>query len=289
MKIKSDLLFEIASNLTNKKIDGYKKQTFLGKYDLFKTHIEILNETGAKTFNREVGSYTSIFTEKLTPYDTDIKNYVILTLSEIIKDYIFKINKNAETFLIVGVGNKNYVSDSLGPLVNNSIIITRHAKINNPKVLDKRLKSVCALTPSVLGVTGIETVNLVKGAVEYVKPDIIIIVDSILAKSYNYIAKCFQVSNVGLVPGSGVNNTQHILDENSLKTPIISIGVPLVVSAQNLLLDYIEEEILELQNLIVTSKDIDILVKNCANIVATSINLAIHNKMSFDEILDYMK
>ena len=289
MKINSDLLFEISNNLKPKKQDGYKKQTFLGKYDLYKTHIEIFNEKGANLFNREIGSYTSIFTELLSPFDTDIKNYVILSLSEIIKDYILKVNKNAETFLVVGVGNKNYVSDSLGPQVNNSIVITRHAKINNPKVLDKRLKSVCALTPSVLGVTGIETVNIVKGVVEYVKPDIIIIIDSILSKSYNYIGKCFQVSNVGLVPGSGVNNAQHILDENTLKTPIISIGVPLVVSAQNLLLDYIENEIDELQNLIVTTKDIDILVKNCADIVATSINLAIHNKMSFNEILDYMK
>lgn len=289
MKISSDLLFEISNNLKIKKEEGYKKQTFLGKYDLYKTHIDIINEKGAKIFNRDVGSYTSIFTNKLTPYDTDIINYVTITLSEIIKDYIFKINKKAETFLIVGVGNKNYVSDSLGPLVNNSIVITRHAKINSPNVVDSRLKSVCALTPSVLGVTGIETQNIVKGVIEYVNPDIIIVVDSILSKSYNYIGKCFQVSNVGLVPGSGVDNTQKALDENNLKVPTISIGVPLVVSAQNLLYDYLDEDIEELDSLIVTSKDIDILVKNSANIVATSINLAIHNKMSFDEILDYMK
>lgn len=289
MKISSDLLFEISNNLKIKKEEGYKKQTFLGKYDLYKTHIDILNEKGSKIFNKDIGSYTSIFTDKLTPYDTDIINYVTITLSEIIKDYIFKINKKAETFLIVGVGNKNYVSDSLGPLVNNSIVITRHAKINNPNVLDNRLKSVCALTPSVLGVTGIETQNIVKGVIEYVNPDIIIVVDSILSKSYNYIGKCFQVSNVGLVPGSGVDNTQKALDENNLKVPTISIGVPLVVSAQNLLYDYLDEDIEELDDLIVTSKDIDILVKNSANIVATSINLAIHNKMSFDEILDYMK
>jgi len=189
----------------------------------------------------------------------------------------------------VGVGNKNYVSDSLGPLVNNSIIITRHAKINNPKVLDSRLKSVCALTPSVLGVTGIETQNIVKGVIEYINPDIIIVIDSIISKSYNYIGKCFQVSNVGLVPGSGVDNKQKALDENTLKVPTISIGVPLVISAQNLLFDYLNKDIKDLDDLIVTSKDIDILVKNAANIVATSINLAIHNKMSFDEILDYMK
>lgn len=289
MKLSSDLLFEISNNLKIKKEDGFKKQTFLGKFDLYKTHIEIINDKGVKLFNREIGSYTSVFTDKLTPYDTDIINYVILTLSEVIKDYIFKVNKNAKTFLVVGVGNKNYVSDSIGPLVNNSIIITRHVKINNPSLLDSRLKSVCALTPSVLGVTGIETFNIVKGVVDYVKPDIIIVVDSIISKSYNYIGKCFQVSNVGLVPGSGVDNTQKALDENTLKVPTISVGVPLVVSAQNLLYDYLDKDFEELDSLIVTSKDIDILVKNSANIVATSINLAIHNKMSFDEILDYMK
>lgn len=289
MKINSDLLFEISNNLNLKKTDGFKKQTFLGKYDLYKTHIDILNEKAAKIFNREMGSYTSIYSDLLTPYDTDIINYVIVTLSEVIKDYILKINKKAETFLIVGVGNKNFVSDSLGPLVNNSIVITRHAKLNNPKILDTRLKTVCALTPSVLGVTGIETQNIVKGVIEYVNPDIIIVVDSILSKSYNYIGKCFQVSNVGLVPGSGVENSQKALDENTLKVPTISIGVPLVVSAQNLLYDYLDSDFKELNNLIVTAKDIDILVKNSANIVATSINLAIHNKMSLEEIQDYMK
>lgn len=284
----SDLLFEISQNKKSKNQEGYKKQTFLGKYDLLKTHIEILNDKGSKYFNRDIGSYTSIYTDKLTPYDTDIRNYCIEVLSEIIKDYIFKINKKAETFLIVGIGNKNYVSDSIGPLVTNQIIITRHAKLNNPNILDKRLKTVCALTPSVLGQTGIETYDIVKGVVENVSPDVVILIDSILSKSYNYIGKCFQVSNNGLTPGSGVENARKILDENSLKVPVISIGVPLVISANNLVSDYIDNNIEELNNLIVTNKEIDILVKNSAQIVATSINMAIHNKMSFSEILDYM-
>ena len=284
----SDLLFEISQSVKSKSVEGYKKQTFLGKYDLLKTHIEILNDKGSKLFNRDIGSYTSIYTEKLTPYDTDVKNYCTIVLSEILKDYILKINKKAETFLIVGIGNKNYVSDSIGPLVTNRIIITRHAKINNPNVLDKRLKSVCALTPSVLGLTGIETYDIVKGVVENVKPDVIILIDSIISKSYNYIGKCFQVSNNGLIPGSGVENARKVLDESTLKVPVISIGVPLVISANNLLSDYIDKDIEELENLIVTNKEIDILVKNCAEIVATSINLAIHDKMSFNEILDYM-
>lgn len=288
MERETDLLFEISQSLRDKKQEGYTKQTFVGKYDLLKTHIEIINDKGSKLFNRDVGSYTSIFLEKLTPYETDIKLYCIKTLAEIIKDYIQKIDKKAETFLIVGIGNKNYVSDSLGPLVTNSIIITRHAKLNNPKVLDARLKSVCAISPSVLGVTGIQTYDIVKGVIDNVRPDIVILVDSILAKSYSYLGKCFQVSTNGLVPGSGVDNTQKALSSSTLNTPIISIGVPLVVSAQNLITEYVDKKIRELENLIVTAKDIDIIVKNDANIVATSLNLAINNKMGFDEILDYM-
>lgn len=284
----SDLLFEISQNVKSKSLEGYKKQTFLGKFDLLKTHIEILNDKGVKLFNRDIGSYTSIYTEKLNPYDSDVKNYCIEVLSEIIKDYILKINKKAETFLVVGIGNKNYVSDSIGPLVTNQIIITRHAKINNPNILDKRLKTVCALTPSVLGLTGIETYDIVKGVVTNVNPDIIILIDSILSKSYNYIGKCFQVSNNGLVPGSGVENARKVLDESTLKVPVISIGVPLVITANNLLNDYFDKDIKELDSLIVTNKEIDILVKTSAQIVATSINMAIHNKMSFNEILDYM-
>lgn len=283
----SELLFEISQNIKGKQ-EGFTKQTFVGKYDLLKTHIEILNEKGAKVFNRDVGSYTSIYLERLTPFDTDIKLYCIKSLAEIIKDYIFKINRKAETFLIVGIGNKNFVSDSIGPLVTNSIIITRHAKMNNPKVLDSRLKSVCAISPSVLGVTGIQTYDIVKGVVDNICPDIIILIDSILSRSYSYLGKCFQVSTSGLVPGSGVENAQKPLTSSSLNTPVISIGVPLVVSAQNLLSEYLDKNIKELDDLIVTAKDIDLIVKNTSNIVSTSINYAINNKMSFDEILDYM-
>lgn len=283
----SDLLFEISTNLKAKQ-EGFKKQSFLGKFDTLKTHIEIENERGAKILGKDVGSYTSLYTEKLDPYNSEIKNYVIFSLSEIIKDYIQKVCKNAKNFMIVGVGNKNYVSDSVGPEVLNQIIITRHVKINNPKVLDSRLKSVCSISPSVLGLTGIETKDIVFGVCEKVKPDIVILIDSILANSYNYIGKCFQISTNGFVPGSGVDNAQSILDSNTLKTPVISVGIPLVVSCASIVNEYMNTSVNELENLIVTKKDIDIIVSNCANIVATSINLAIHNKMTFEEIIDYM-
>lgn len=287
MKYNSDLLFEISSRLKGKQ-DGFKKQTFLGKFDLLKTHIEIENEKGAKILGRDVGSYTSLYTEKLDPYNTEIKNYMIYSLSEVIKDYILKVNKSAKSFMVVGVGNKNYTADSIGPEVLSQIIITRHALLNNPKVLDPRLKSVCGLSPSVLGVTGIETIDIVCGVCEKVKPDLIFVIDSIISNSYNYIGKCFQISTNGLVPGSGVDNKQKKLDANTLKTPVISIGVPLVVSCASIAKEYLDSFDKSLEDLIVTKKDIDILVSNCANILATSINLAIHNKMSFDEILDYM-
>lgn len=285
---KSELLLEIANTIKDKNAQNFKKQCFIGKYDLLKTHIEILNEKGAKIFDREIGSYTSVFTHKLTPYDTDIKNYVIYSLSEVLKDYILKINKKAKTFLIIGVGNKNYVSDSLGPKVVNQIIITRHAKINNAKVLDERLKSVCAFAPSVLGQTGIETFDIVKGIIEKISPDIVFVIDSLLASDYKYIGKCFQVSSNGLVPGSGVENRQKILDTNSLKVPTISIGVPLVITAESLVNSYVELDCPKLDSLIVTISDIENYVKLSSNIVATSLNLAINNKMTFDEILDYM-
>ena len=280
----SDLLFEISENLKGKKIEGYTKQTYLGKFDTIKTHIEIKNEKASKMFNREIGNYTSIQCNKLSPYDSNIKGYITDCLTDILQDYISSCNKRAKSFLIAGIGNKNFVSDSLGPKVNKNIIITRHAKINNPKVLDERLKTVSAISPSVLGVTGIETFNIISGVVERIKPDVIFVIDTLLANNYRYLGNCFQVSNVGLIPGSGVNNAQMLLDTNTLKTPTITIGVPLVVSASN----FCSELNNELENLVVAPKDIDILVDNCALIIATSLNRAIHNKMSEDEILDYM-
>lgn len=280
----TDLLFEISENLKAKKIEGYTKQTFLGKYDTLKTHIEIKTDKAKKMFNREVGKYTSIQCSRLTPYDTNVKNYMIECLTNILMDYIKIVSPKAKNFLIVGIGNRNFISDSLGPKVNKNIIITRHVKLNNPKVLDERLNCVSAISPSVLGVTGIETINIVLGVVEKIKPDLVFVIDTLLANNYNYLGNCFQVSNVGLVPGSGVNNAQNLIDTNTLKVPTISIGVPLVVSATN----FCESNNPELENLVVTPKDIDIIVDSCALIIATSLNCAIHKKMNIDEILDYM-
>lgn len=282
----SDLLFEISNKV--KKIKGYKKQTFLGKYGLIKTHIEIDSTEGVKFFNKDMGLYTSIFTEQFDPINTEIKNYVTICLAEIIKDYIQKISKKAQKFLVVGLGNKNFVSDSLGPDVTNQILVTRHAIMQNPRALDTRLKNVCALSPSVLGLTGIESADIVSGVTEKIDFDVIILVDSIISKSYHYIGKCFQVSTCGFVPGSGVDNTRKKMDENTFKVPVISIGVPLVVSCASIIEEHTGNFANEVSDLIVTKKDIDLIEKNCAKVVATSINLAIHNKMTFDEIVDYM-
>lgn len=136
--------------------------------------------------------------------------------------------------------------------------------------------SISVITPNVLGVTGIESIDVIAGVCERIKPDVVIVVDSLASAAVSRIGCAFQISNTGITPGSGVSNHRARLDKSSLGTLVISVGVPLVVYASTIIEDALEgtkqEFNKEIGNMIVTPKDIDLYVETCATIVAHAIN-----------------
>jgi len=218
------------------------------------------------------------------------------------------INKHAETkddILVVGLGNLYVTPDSLGPKVIKDIDITRHFLKYTPEYIDPNTRPVTAISPGVLGTTGIETAEIIKGIVDNVHPKLVIVIDSLASKSIERISSTIQIADTGIIPGAGVGNARNELSENTLGIPVIAIGVPMVVDAATIASDSIDLFIDKLQqeaksneylnelkgvnkydlirealipkdyNLIVTPKEIDDLIENMKDVIARGINYAV--------------
>ena len=191
--------------------------------------------------------------------------------------------------LLIGLGNWKATPDSLGPRVVEFSPITRHLHKYAPDALIQGMRPVCGLAPGVLGTTGIETNEIIKGIVENVKPDLLIVVDALAAQSTERIGTSIQISNTGIQPGSGVGNAREPINQQSLGIPVIAIGVPTVVSAatianqaiqhfcQNSGANYQQQVALNSirsvlsyfgGSLTVTPKEVDDLIDNAASIVS---------------------
>ena len=224
--------------------------------------------------NKDPGLYTILNAHNI-PFDIDSQKPIITHLSHTLNSYLSK--SNLENILIVGLGNRNISADSLGAKVVKNIIVTRHIEEI------KSLRKVSAIIPSVLGLTGIESFDIVSSVVERIRPTLTIVIDSLCASSYTRLGTSFQINNSSITPGGGVQNARRKLDSKSLGCDFISIGVPLVIYANTFTSNQNED----FNNLIVTLKDIDEASSICAKIIAYSLNMAIHS-LSFKDMKDYL-
>ena len=200
--------------------------------------------------------------------------------------------------LVVGLGNEYVTPDSLGPKVTQDIEVTRHVIKYMPEYVEEGTRPISAIAPGVLGTTGIETLEILEGIVNNVKPKLLIVIDALASRSIERISSTIQLSDTGIVPGAGVGNTRKELSQNTLGIPVIALGIPTVVEnavlvneALDLFISKLQDEgrsndyLNELQqkdnyeeikealnpgdyNMIVTPKEIDELIENMTDIVA---------------------
>lgn len=278
--------------------------------------VSILNDDGVKSMGKPVGDYITIDAPDLKLRDLELEEEVAKILADVVKD-VADINIKTK-ILIVGLGNWNVTPDSLGPKVTSNIVVTRHLKKLAPLQFGDNICSVSAIAPGVLGITGIETAEIVKGIVDRTKPDLIITIDALASRRIERLATTIQISNTGIYPGSGIGNKRLAINKESLGVPVIAIGVPTVVDAATIandtikyltealikqtnkdsqfykILDNMEDEdkyslIKEVlnpytQNLVVTPKEIDLLIENISSIISRGINLAIQPNLTVDEM-----
>lgn len=211
--------------------------------------------------DRPCGRYTTLETDVVVSGRHDEYGKISDALAKSIKGYLKGCNK----IMCAGLGNPDLTADALGDRVFKKLAVNRH--------LDDS-KYLCALTPNVLGMTGIESFDIISAVADRIKPDAVIAVDSLTAAATNRIACAFQVTDSGITPGSGVDNHRRRLDKSSLGCPVVSVGVPLVVYSSTIARDYCGGENGCISDMVVTPKDVDILVEDCATVIANAINAA---------------
>lgn len=194
----------------------------------------IINEIGEKHCNKKKGNYRNIIFEDIT--DKDNFKKVETVFIDVLKDFfILKDIKKNSTCLVIGLGNEKSTPDSLGPLTVDNILVTKH--LYSLGEVDESYRNVSTFKPSVTGVTGIETNDLIKGIVDKISPDFIIIIDALSSSSISHLNKTIQISDSGITPGSGIGNNRNEISEETLNIPVIVIGVPTVVDSSIIVLD----------------------------------------------------
>ena len=256
-----------------------------------------------KAIGKKKGKYITLELKQSVLDTIDTQENTAITLAEEIKNFLKEHSKSDPKIMLVGLGNRNITADSLGPKVADKIVVTRHVKKlqnknNNQNLeIDNRLGNICAIAPGVMGVTGIETSEIIKGMISTVSPDLLIVIDALASRKATRVNSTIQISDTGIVPGSGVGNHRMELSQEVLGIPVISVGVPTVVDALTLVkdvLDNAKKDLPELENndkianMIVTPKNIDIAIERISDVVASAVNMAIHQGFKMQEINEYL-
>ncbi len=234
-----------------------------------KNFLKIETDEEEKQTGKPKGDYITLKFRDLLKYDDqkEIKEEIIESLNELLTEKYEKI-------LVVGLGNREITSDSIGPLVAKKVLATRHIAGNfAEKIGLKGIKSVSVLAPDVLGKTGIEAAEIIRAVVDKIKPDLLIVADALAAGSIKRIFTTIQLCNSGITPGSGVKNSRKEISENTMGVPVIAIGVPTVVDALSLSFEISGKEALFDTDLIVTPKEVDIQCHKITEIIASALNI----------------
>ena len=284
------------------------------------TKVTIKNEDGAKKLGKPVGNYITIDIPDYTVYDGEIMENVSEVVGKTMKALVNMTQD--KTALVVGLGNWKVTPDALGPKVVEKIMVTRHLKDVMPEAIDDSIIPVCAISPGVLGITGIETGDVIKALVEKIKPDLVVCVDALASRRIDRVNKTIQISDTGISPGAGVGNHRMKINEETLGVKVVAVGVPTVVDAATIANDSIdlvmdefisksekgsefynmiksidknEKEILikELLNpyvgdLMVTPKEVDLVIDSLSKIIANGINISLQPNLDMDDINKFM-
>ena len=270
-----------------------------------RTVVRIRDEKTQEQLGRPMGTYVTLSCPQEATLDLSARDVLTRALGEELSQML---PKKARCVLVVGLGNRSVTPDALGPRTVERVLVTRHMEGVLPE--DVAMRCVCAAAPGVLGVTGVETAEVVRGMAAHVKPDAVIAVDALAARSSQRIGSTIQIADTGISPGSGVGNHRQALNRETLGVPVVAVGVPTVVYASTIAGDALsafaradgapeeDEERLaqcvrqvvsrELGEMIVTPREVDALVSRMAGVLAGGINLALHPGLTAQDVAQLM-
>lgn len=280
------------------------------------TRVIILSEEGASAMGKAVGTYVTLEAPPLLERNRILEDSIAKAFA---KEFsAVAALKPQQSVLVVGLGNWNATPDALGPKVVGQVLVTRHLKNYVPPELKGNLRAVAAISPGVLGLTGIETMEIVKGIVDRIRPDLVVAVDALCARNIQRILSTIQIADTGISPGSGVGNGRMGLNRDTLGVPVVAIGVPTVVRAVTIASETIDTLVDKLSdsqklyqilrtmggedkdalinevlapsvgNLVVTPKEIDTLIEETSRVIAGGLNAALHPNITVEDISRYL-
>ncbi|MCI8381821.1 MAG: GPR endopeptidase [Lachnospiraceae bacterium] len=293
LQVRTDLALEAKETVQkpDEEIRGVRvEEEKDGEKEIYITRVMIETKNGAKIMGKPMGTYITLEAPNMaTPdedYHREISEKVAGQIRELLPD-----EKEELSVLVVGLGNRDVTADALGPNVADQLHITRHVVREFGKAAYNRNKMhmISAIVPGVMAKTGMETCEIIRGVVEQTKPDVIIAIDALAARSTKRLNRTIQITDTGVQPGSGVGNHRHALTQESLGIPVIGIGIPTVVDAGTIVGDAVEQveremlfcsdmhslKMAELQNMYVTTKDIDDVVNRLSYTISEAINIAL--------------
>lgn len=296
-QVRTDLALE-ATESVRKSEAGNLRGIAIEEYDAMEdVHISkvvILSKNAAKSMGKPMGTYITLEAAALQENDEDYHREISKELAKQLRGVLPDINEE-KSILVVGLGNRDVTADSLGPCTVDNLFITRHIikEYGRQAYRVPKIHQISALVPGVMAKTGMETAEIIKGVIKETKPDIVIVIDALAARSTRRLNRTVQITDTGIHPGSGVGNHRNALTKESLGVPVIAIGIPMVVDAGTIVSDALEKISREhadgktsldyfrnstdtqLHNMYVTAKNIDETSKRLSFTLSEAINIAL--------------
>lgn len=275
MNARTDLAIEKDSFISGNRPKGIRRKIFETEKTKV-TKISVLDKEAADVIGKPVGEYITVELDEFS-YDTELLDDRMKSISTQISSLL---PKGDGTVLVAGIGNKDITPDALGPRCAEGIFSTRHitSELAEEIGLDF-LNPVCSLATGVLGQTGIETGEIIKSVADAIKPKAVIVIDALAAAGLERLGRTVQITDTGIIPGSGVGNKRAEISKNTLGVPVIAIGVPTVVDAVTLARamtgNKTATENAEAQNMMVTPREIDVMIERAAKLIALCVNCAL--------------
>lgn len=279
------------------------------------TTAEVKEGEGEKLTGKPAGIYTTIDIGKVWQFGSEQFNKTATVLSGEINKLLPQLD-NEKCVLIAGLGNEDITPDSIGPKVTEKLIVTRHIRLLNPELYESvGFGSLAAISPGVLGQTGIESAEIIKSIIDKISPVCVIIIDALASRRLSRLATTVQLCDTGIRPGAGVANNRTEMNSASLGVPVVSIGVPTVVDAATLAYDLLEEMVSSSdiksdsgscnfdemydkiidklmsgsgRSMFITPKENDVITREAARLISTAINLSLHKEIDIKDMGEYL-
>ena len=298
-EIRTDLAVETSEKRPDgKEISGLFVEKEKRGEDITITKVCIETQKAAKTMGKPRGTYISIEADQMMEEDNDYHREISEIFSEQLKNFLPK-QYQKKKILVIGLGNREVTPDALGPKVIDQLFITRHLleEFGKYMVELEECCSISGIVPGVMAQTGMETVEILQGVVAQTKPDIVIAVDALAARSIKRLNRTIQITDTGIIPGSGVGNYRNAITKEHLGIPVIAVGIPTVVDAATIVADFCmglmenKQELEEMEETVrgmippklnamyVTSKDIDEAVNRLSYTISEGLNMTFVPKM----------